>query len=312
MGVTKIPLLRTYSFYLKNSQGRKVLFDLGARKDLHNLAPSVRHMLDTVEWEVKVDKNVFDILHENGYKGTDFEAIIWSHHHWDHIGDLAPFSSNVDLVVRPRLKDTYLPGHSNEDASPIPESDYSVRRMIKVDFNGPKSLKIGRLNAHDYFGNGSFYVLDTSGHSVGHLSAVVRTSLNPDTFVILGADAIHDTGELRPSQYLPIPEEVNIGHLSNPDQDIFCPDHAVQQFQISRSRKATEPLFNPTAGYNMVNVHSTIQMLQELDWNENFFLIYAHDDSIKGTVDELCAFSEINYRERMIWISFSASNQLED
>ncbi|KAL4861060.1 hypothetical protein BDV12DRAFT_204410 [Aspergillus spectabilis] len=76
-GITNIPILRTYSFFLENSQGCKVLFDLGARKDLQNLAPSVRSMLDSVDWVVKVEKNVFDILQENGYKGTDFEAIIW-------------------------------------------------------------------------------------------------------------------------------------------------------------------------------------------------------------------------------------------
>lgn len=130
--------------------------------------------------------------------------------------------------------------------------------MIEVDFNGPRSLKIGRMRAHDYFGDGSFYLLDTPGHSVGHLSAVVRTSTRPDTFVILGADAIHETGELRPSQYLPIPETLRLTHLSNPQQNIFCPGHAVHELQASRGRKPTDALFNPTAGYNMPDVHNTI------------------------------------------------------
>ncbi|KAL4966973.1 MBL fold metallo-hydrolase [Aspergillus stella-maris] len=285
-GVTKIPILRTYSFFLENSQGRKVLFDLGARKDLQNLAPSVRSMLDTVDWVVKVEKNVLDILQENGYKSTEFEAIIWSHHHWDHIGNVAPFPNHVGLVIGPGFREAYLPGPSALDDCPIPTSDYTGREMIEVDFNGPRSLEIGRMRAHDYFGDGSFYLLDTPGHSVGHLSAVVRTSTNPDTFVILGADAIHETGELRPSQYLPIPETLNLAHLSNPQQNIFCPGHVVHEFQASRGRKSADALFNPTAGYNMADVHSTIGMLQEFDWNENFFFIYAHDGSIKGIVDE--------------------------
>ncbi|KAF9885385.1 hypothetical protein FE257_013003 [Aspergillus nanangensis] len=285
-GVTRIPTLPTYSFFLENSRGRKVLFDLGARKDLQNLAPSVRRGLETVDWVVKVEKNVLDILQENGYTGGEFEAIIWSHHHWDHIGDVAPFPSAVNLVVGPGFREAYLPGPSALSDYPIPVADCVGREVTEVDFSGPQSLKVGRMRAHDYFGDGSLYLLDTPGHSVGHLSAMVRTSANPDTFIILGADAIHDTGELRPSQYLPVPNTLNLAHLSNRQQNIFCPGHMVHGLQASRGRKPTDALFNPTAGHNMADVLRTIGMLQEFDWNEDFFFIYAHDGSIKGIVDE--------------------------
>lgn len=51
-----------------------------------------------------------------------------SHHHWDHIGNVAPFRNNVNLVVGPGFTKAYLPGPSTLDDcpvdSPIPMSDY--------------------------------------------------------------------------------------------------------------------------------------------------------------------------------------------
>ena len=76
-GLAKTPMLATYAFMVENQDGRKVLLDLGARKDLQTLAPAVRNVLSTVEWVAKVEKNVLEILQENGYRDTDFEAIIW-------------------------------------------------------------------------------------------------------------------------------------------------------------------------------------------------------------------------------------------
>lgn len=155
--------------------------------------------------------------------------------------------------------------------------------MTEIDFSWPESFKVGNITAYDYFGDNSFYLLDTPGHSVGHLSALVRTS--SDTFVVLGADAIHDSGEIRPSQYLPVPDTSDLGACLHPGQTLCCPGHVVQEFQVSRGRKPDEALFNPTAGYNLHDVRRTIKNLQEIDWNERFFLIYAHDAAVGEIVD---------------------------
>lgn len=43
--------------------------------------------------------------------------------------------------------------------------------------------------AYDYFGDGSFLVLDAPGHMVGHLAGLARTGL--DEWVLMGGDCCH-------------------------------------------------------------------------------------------------------------------------
>lgn len=84
------------SFLITNaSESHHVLFDLGIRKDYQKgLAPAVsKHLTgDQPMFRVRVEKNVQNILDEDAAKlgktSKDIEAVIWSHHHWDHIGDI--------------------------------------------------------------------------------------------------------------------------------------------------------------------------------------------------------------------------------
>jgi hypothetical protein len=71
-----------YCFLIEHSTGRKVLFDLGVRKDWENMAGPVVKMIKAQGWEVKVEKNISEILEEEeGIKGLDVEAIIWRYIH---------------------------------------------------------------------------------------------------------------------------------------------------------------------------------------------------------------------------------------
>lgn len=67
----------TYSFLLEHPSGRKLLFDMGVRKDWTNLAGPIVNLIQSLGWEVKVEKNMIEILEENGVKRNDIEAIIW-------------------------------------------------------------------------------------------------------------------------------------------------------------------------------------------------------------------------------------------
>jgi hypothetical protein len=54
--------------------------------------------------------------------------------------------------------------------------------------------------AIDYFGDGSFYLLNAPGHIIGNLSALARTSVSPDIlFMLLGGDVALHASQLRPS-----------------------------------------------------------------------------------------------------------------
>ena len=67
----------SFAFLVEHPSGRKVLFDLGVRKDWEHLAPGIVQFLKTNGWGIDVKKNVAEILEENGVKLDSIEAIVW-------------------------------------------------------------------------------------------------------------------------------------------------------------------------------------------------------------------------------------------
>lgn len=72
----------TWSFLIEHPSGRKLLYDLGTRKDWKNLPPAWRleTLLENGVMEaLEIEKNVADILEEGGMELGEIEGIIWSH-----------------------------------------------------------------------------------------------------------------------------------------------------------------------------------------------------------------------------------------
>lgn len=67
-----------FSFLIEHpSTGRKLLFDLGVRKDWENLPQSIVKRIEGGGWEVSIEKGVAEILQKGGVDPKDIEAIIW-------------------------------------------------------------------------------------------------------------------------------------------------------------------------------------------------------------------------------------------
>jgi metal-dependent hydrolase (beta-lactamase superfamily II) len=73
----------SYATLIEHPSGRKVLFDLGIRKDTENLAPGVLGIAKQFGWTMQNGKNVSEVLSENGISPKEIESVIWSHHHFD-------------------------------------------------------------------------------------------------------------------------------------------------------------------------------------------------------------------------------------
>jgi hypothetical protein len=68
----------SYSFLIEHEGlGSKILFDLGIQKNWQDQAPDVVNMIKESGWDVHVEKNVADILEENGIQPAVIDAIIW-------------------------------------------------------------------------------------------------------------------------------------------------------------------------------------------------------------------------------------------
>ncbi|GMF81561.1 unnamed protein product [Aspergillus oryzae] len=66
-----------FSFLIEHSSGRKLVFDLGIRKDWENYAPKIAEYIPTTGYKIEVTQHVADILEEHGVKAKDVEAVIW-------------------------------------------------------------------------------------------------------------------------------------------------------------------------------------------------------------------------------------------
>ncbi|KAJ9602700.1 hypothetical protein H2200_012894 [Cladophialophora chaetospira] len=277
-GVERVRPVPSLSFLLEHPSGKKLLFELGVPKDIAVLGSEVADRLKKVGHRIEVEKDVVEVLEENGIKRGEIDAVIWSQTHWDHKGDIAQFPPTTTLVLGPKAKVTFLHSGGNSELGGINERDIKGREIHEVDFEGPGSLQIGRFRASDYFRDGSLYLLDTPGHSVGHLCALVRPTADPPTFVFFGGDCAHHCAEVRPSEDLPLPASILPNPLPSMDRDIpYCPGSCFEDLNISRGRFPKGPLWQPKWGEDLEEAIRTIGKMQEFDGEDNVLLLLAHD-----------------------------------
>ena len=141
---------------------------------------------------------------------SSISAINWSHHHFDHRGDITLFPPSTQLILGPSLLSTYSDElyPTNPDGE-LSESDFmgrSVHQLTNTDF----TLSIGNFSAHDYFGDASLYLPSPPGHTAGHLATLAHVTSTPhsSTFVLMAGDSAHHPGVFRPSPYVPLPKRL--------------------------------------------------------------------------------------------------------
>ncbi|KAG0152968.1 hypothetical protein PDIDSM_1927 [Penicillium digitatum] len=271
----------SYSFFINHPSKGRVLFDLSLRKDFQNLAPVTVNRINNprLEWKVSVPQDVPDTLIANGIELHEIKSIFWSTQHFDHIGDTSKFPSSTELVVGPGFTKAYTPGYPDNPDSPVKSADLKGRRVIELDFDSyQEPISIGRFKAFDWFEDGSFYLLDVPGRSVGHLCGFAR--VKPDSFILMGGDCAHHPGEFRPSKIAPIPKDLTPLHVAS---------------DIERS-----PIYKAAAmfTYDVDKSQWSVEGVQELDARENVLVIIAHDG-------ELTEWQDNELKEAVKWLFLS-------
>jgi glyoxylase-like metal-dependent hydrolase (beta-lactamase superfamily II) len=275
-----------FSFMLEQpSSGRKILFDLSLRKDWENFSPAIIQAISNPGWKLEGHKNVAEALQDNGINvaGGAIEAVVWSHWHFDHIGDLTTFPSSTAVITGAGVKDAFLPGYPRNERSPLLEADFIGRDHKELDFSD-QSIQLGRFKSIDYFNDGSFYIIDAPGHAIGHLCGLARVTSKQegdpeDTFILMGADVAHHSAQLRPSIYRPLPKDIK----PSPCPDKYattCPGHI---FEAVHPRKhAIDAYYQVQSGiaHDRGQAAQTCGWMQEFDANDNIFVIIAHDKTL--------------------------------
>ncbi|KAJ7226991.1 hypothetical protein GGX14DRAFT_627744 [Mycena pura] len=277
-----------FAFLVENNVTKtRVMFDLGPRKDLENAAPPVAEVAKAA---IPVSKDIVEQLVESGVDIESINAVIWRHVSINRFpqkldmvehptpGDMSKFPPSTHLVIS---KDLATETNDVNPQSTLLASDFTGHRLITLDFSD-SSVEIGGLKAIDYFGDGSFYILDVPGHQAGHVCALARVA--PTNFVLMGADACHHVGELRPTSQLharfPCPGALAAATRVSVSYTHFPTSGPSPVFDLAAR---TTPLLSiPDGGVtdDLATAHESLRKLADFDANADVFIVIAHDESL--------------------------------
>ncbi|KAJ7754484.1 beta-lactamase-like protein [Mycena metata] len=304
--------LPIFAFLIEHtSTGRRVMFDLGARKDLENAAPAVGALFKSFpDVAMPIDRDIVEQLEDHGVALNSINAVIWSHAHFDHIGDVSKFPASTDVVYgAATVTDTC----TVNPASVLLDSDFAGRKSVPIKFD-ESSLEIGGFKAHDFFGDGSLYVLDVPGHLKGHVCALARVT--PDSFVFMGGDACHHAGMLRPTSTLhqraPCPADILEATRHTVSAEHFTPLDAEGKFDLTAR---TTPLLDVLPGMmyeDPVATAASIALIGAFDASADVLVVLAHDWSLVPALGpfptSLDAWKAKGSKKQVMWAFLEESN----
>jgi N-acyl homoserine lactone hydrolase len=202
IGVAKDDLFRIpiVAFLIEHPSAGPILVDTGFHRDItagstrartRNLGPLGLLMARNVR--MRPEQTAAAQLRARGIDPADISLVVMTHLHFDHASALADFPSATVIVSQPEWDAAHgrastIFGYPPAQIDPRP----SYRT---IDFDSAAASAHGPFERSlDLFGDGSLILLDTPGHSTGHLSILARLR---EREVMIAGDAIYSLATLR-------------------------------------------------------------------------------------------------------------------
>ncbi|KAF8140832.1 hypothetical protein K438DRAFT_1995661 [Mycena galopus ATCC 62051] len=138
------------------------MFNLGIRKDPQNTPPSISFPFESRFAQVEPYQDITVLLQNGGINLTSIDVVIWSHAHFDHVGDMSLFPNTTEIIIGPATNASIYP--ADPDAS-LQASDFAGHVVTKFNFANV-TLVFSGMKVVDNFGDGSLYLLDTPGVNI--------------------------------------------------------------------------------------------------------------------------------------------------
>jgi glyoxylase-like metal-dependent hydrolase (beta-lactamase superfamily II) len=212
----KLPI---YAFVIKHPKGN-YLVDVGIDKSFyHNKLGSqkgiIKHFL-ACPCEIGDGQTIAEYLEKQDIK---LDGIFLSHLHFDHIAGLIDMPEYTTCMVGE--------GEKYYEEKPLYYGDQlkHIETMKVLSFSGQNELiPLGRCI--DFFGDGSFIIISTPGHTAGHLSFFINKKDDPVLLACdgysYGSDELLEKG---PGSYTSYFE---IGDKTAKDLVNFCSEYKIR------------------------------------------------------------------------------------
>jgi len=193
----RIPIV---AFLIEHPSAGPILIDTGFHRDIaagstraraRNLGPL--GLLMARDIRMRPEQTAAAQLRARGVDPSDIRLIVMTHLHFDHASALADFPGATVIVSRREWDAAHgrastLFGYPPAQIDPRP----SYRT---VDFGAAAARPHGPFERSlDLFGDGSLILLDTPGHSLGHLSVLTRLR---EREAMIAGDAVYTLATLR-------------------------------------------------------------------------------------------------------------------
>jgi N-acyl homoserine lactone hydrolase len=179
---------------------QRILIDAGAR-------PGSSGGVTRTSFQISPEQALVPELARRGLEPADFDRVVLTHLHGDHVGGLASFDSSKIWVARTEwVPVARYPGRLMRPLT-APVHGGFVPRLF--DFEGPAVCDFP--GSWPVTPDGSVLALPTPGHSVGHTSFLVR---RPEGDVLLAGDVTYDLPALESQRDQGFIADVERHHLT--------------------------------------------------------------------------------------------------
>jgi glyoxylase-like metal-dependent hydrolase (beta-lactamase superfamily II) len=169
------------------------------RKDLLVYAPQIQNLHGHFKPTPSKTSIEQDTLSSNIHP-SNIKHVIISHAHWDHIHPLPSTFTSASVVVGPGSTSHCAPGYPSKPDSKFDGRiwDPLLRSFTLTELPPTTETEAWKPlgpfpHTYDFFGDGSFYLINAPGHMQGNLAGLGRVKTNAEVWkwVLLGGDCAH-------------------------------------------------------------------------------------------------------------------------
>ena len=185
------------AFILEHPGAGVVLIDTGFHRSVavepkKNMGPVLGRLFKST---MRPEEAIPDQLRERGIEPHEVKVVVMTHLHVDHASGVSQFPDATFIVTR-REWESATDGQQLRHGYVPRQFDHAFDWRV-VDFDGPDVSSFASFGRSlDLFGDGSVRLVNTPGHTLGHVSLVLKLRSRE---MLVAADSIYTMRTLRES-----------------------------------------------------------------------------------------------------------------